>query len=122
MEEVKHPHLAPFKMLGTAPGVCPLCAKDHPADLPHNQQSLVWQYDFYGKNGVWPKWKDAMAHCSDEVKMSWIAGLAEKNIFVNDDDFPLTRKNQELGWTLDNIEILDKKNNKKYDFSKPVPK
>jgi hypothetical protein len=49
---------------------------------PHNQQSLAYQYDFYGKNGRWPTWADAMAHCDESVKAQWTAALKERGIAV----------------------------------------
>jgi hypothetical protein len=52
-------------------GVCPICAVDHPPDQPHNQQSLYYQYRFYGVRGRWPTWADAMAHCAEEIRLHW---------------------------------------------------
>lgn len=63
-------------------GVCQKCAVDHDPSEPHNQQSLYWQYWFYGQNGHWPTWEDAMAHCSDNVKRLWIDALKERGINV----------------------------------------
>ena len=54
---------------------CQQCAIKHPPDQPHNQQSMHWQYWFYGKHGRWPKWSDAMAHCADDVKLRWTKEL-----------------------------------------------
>lgn len=81
-ETVKHPHLGPWKILKTPDGTCPECAIKHDPSAPHNQQSLAYQYDFYGKHGRWPTWSDAMAHCTDEVKQLWIKALAEKGVTV----------------------------------------
>lgn len=78
----EHPHLGPWKLLKTREGTCPECAVDHDPSAPHNQQSLAYQYDFYGKHGRWPEWSDAMAHCTDEVKQLWIKALAEKGVIV----------------------------------------
>lgn len=64
-------HMKGWKTLGVPPGTCEQCATKHDPEQPHNQQSLVFQYNFYDKNGVWPKWEDAMAHCSDAVKEFW---------------------------------------------------
>ncbi len=52
-------------------GTCPECAVAHDPKMPHNQQSLYYQYYFYNKHGRWPTWKDAMAHCTDDVKAIW---------------------------------------------------
>lgn len=70
-------------MLEKSPkGTCEMCATDHDPSMPHNQQSLAYQYKFYDVNGRWPTWKDAMEHCTDEVKKYWIAALKEKGITV----------------------------------------
>jgi hypothetical protein len=56
---------------------CPECGTEHQHDQPHNQQSLVYQYRFCATHGRWPTWADAMAHCSDEVKVIWRQHLIE---------------------------------------------
>lgn len=71
-----------MKLLPPKPDVCQMCAVKHEPDQPHNQQSLYYQYAFYADNGRWPTWKDAMAHCSDEVKQKWIAGLKTHGVTV----------------------------------------
>lgn len=58
-------------LLPPKPGVCPECAINHPPGDPHNRQSLYYQYSFYAKQGHWPSWKDAMAHCDDGTKKKW---------------------------------------------------
>lgn len=63
-------------------GQCPECAVVHDPDMPHNQQSLFYQYSFMEKNGRWPTWADALAHCSPEMKAQWTAALAEKGVTV----------------------------------------
>lgn len=69
-------------LLRPDPNVCQKCAVDHDPEQPHNQQSLYWQYWFYGKNGRWPTWEDAMAHCTDEVKQYWIDALRARGVEV----------------------------------------
>lgn len=68
---------------------CPECGTNHVHDQPHNQQSLVYQYQFYGKNGRWPTWTDAMAHCPESVRTTWRKLLVEtmrtKGLPVPDD-------------------------------------
>lgn len=56
-------------------GVCPACATDHEPELPHNLQSLTYQYKFYDEHGRWPTWDDAMSHCTDEVKTLWFEAM-----------------------------------------------
>ena len=61
---------------------CQTCAVKHPAEAPHNQQSLYYQYWFYGKHGRWPTWADAMEHCTPEVQQLWINALAKRGVIV----------------------------------------
>lgn len=70
-------HLAPFKLLPCKPGVCQECATDHDPAMPHNQQSLYYQYRFYGQHGRWPTWDDALAHCTPELQTLWKEALAK---------------------------------------------
>lgn len=83
MPEPQHPHLAPFRLLPTAPGTCPECAVEHAPEEPHNQQSLTYRYSFFGKHGRWPKWRDAIAHCTPAVQAVWIEELKKKGIDVD---------------------------------------
>ncbi len=70
-------------MLGkTHEGTCTECAVAHDPGMPHNQQSLAYQYHFYDQHGRWPTWEDAMAHCTEEVKEQWKVALRERGIEV----------------------------------------
>lgn len=72
-----------FMMLGKTPeGACPECEAVHDPAMPHNQQSLAYQYRFYDQNGRWPTWADAMAHCTEDVKEQWAAALKKRGIEV----------------------------------------
>lgn len=71
-----------FQLLPPAPDVCQQCAVDHPPDQPHNQQSLFYQIKFYNEHKRAPTWKDAIAHCSSEVKTAWAIELAKFGITV----------------------------------------
>lgn len=66
----------------TPDGTCPECAVAHDPKQPHNRDSLAYQYHFYDKNGRWPTWADAMAHCTDEVKAYWTQALRERGVEV----------------------------------------
>ena len=68
----------------TPPGTCPMCAVVHDPVLPHNQQSLAYQYKFYDLHGRFPTWADAMAHCGEDIKEVWCKALAERGIVVGD--------------------------------------
>lgn len=52
-------------------GTCPICATKHEPEMPHNCQSLYYQYRFYGIRGRWPTWADAVAHCEDRMRSHW---------------------------------------------------
>lgn len=67
-------------LLPPAPGTCPECGVQHDPGLPHNQQSLYYQYHFFQENGRWPTWSDAMAHCSDEMKSFWKKELSKRGV------------------------------------------
>ncbi len=62
------------------PGVCQICATDHDESLPHNHQSLYYQYAFYAEHGRWPSWEDAMAHCSEDIKKATIDILKSQGV------------------------------------------
>ena len=65
-------------LIGKTPeGTCPECATTHKPEMPHNQQSLAYQYKFREKHGRFPTWADAMAHCTEEVRALWTKGLQE---------------------------------------------
>lgn len=53
------------------PGTCAICGVDHQPEMPHNAQSLYYQYTFKGRHGRWPTWADAVAHCTKEMKANW---------------------------------------------------
>lgn len=69
-------------LLPPAPDKCQACAVKHPPEHPHNQQSLHWQYWFWGQHQRWPTWADAMAHCTPEMQAFWLKELAKHKIVV----------------------------------------
>lgn len=75
-----------MQLLPPKPGTCPICAVDHPADQPHNQQSLYYQYRFYGVRGRWPTWADAIAHCNDATRKHWEAELRRMGAWNEPED------------------------------------
>lgn len=62
-------------LLPPAPDKCQECACDHDPSLPHNRHSLYYNIHFKMKHGREPTWKDAMAHCTEEVKARWIEAM-----------------------------------------------
>ena len=75
----RHGMMMPGRVLE---GTCEMCATAHDPGMPHNQQSLAYQYKFYDENGRWPTWKDAMAHCEPDVQQTWIDALKERGVEV----------------------------------------
>lgn len=69
-----------WKMLPAKPGTCSECAVDHPPHLPHNRDSLAYQYRFFDQHGRWPTWNDAMAHCDDAMRAHWTKALTAKGV------------------------------------------
>lgn len=75
-------HKVQMFMLPAAADKCQECATAHEDRLPHNQQSMFYQYRFYNEHGRWPTWVDAMAHCSDHVKSLWTQALKDMGVNV----------------------------------------
>ena len=71
--------------LGVVPSkeTCPICATNHKQEMPHDPQSIAYQFSFFSKNGRWPNWIDAMAHCSVETKSAWRTILMAQGINVD---------------------------------------
>ena len=67
-------------LLPPNPGVCQECAVAHEPEMPHNAQSLYYQTKFNMAHGRGATWKDAMEHCSKEMKADWIKALKEKGV------------------------------------------
>jgi len=79
---------ADWTVMPPAPGLCPACAVGHPPEMPHNQQSLHYQYWFRnqearaGREERWPTWVDAMAHCPEPVRETWTTALRELGVDI----------------------------------------
>ena len=77
-------------LLPPKPGTCPICATKHDAAMPHNAQSLYYQYRFYGIRGRWPTWADAIAHCDGHVRADWERELRASGAWTEPmDDEPI---------------------------------
>lgn len=75
-----------MQLLRPKEGVCPICAADHEPKMPHNQQSLYYQYRFYGIRGRWPTWADAAAHCDEQTRELWECELRAHGAWSEPDD------------------------------------
>lgn len=67
-------------VLPPAAHLCQTCAGDHPAEFPHNRQSLFYEVAFRIEHDRAPTWGDAMAHCTPEMQAQWTAGLAQRGV------------------------------------------
>lgn len=84
-EVVEHNLALEATLLPPAEGLCQQCAYAHEPEMPHNQQTLHWQYWFYQHNaGIWPSWRDAMAHCTTEMQEAWIGLLRARGVDVDE--------------------------------------
>lgn len=66
-----------FGILPPKPGLCAVCAVDHDPRVPHNAQSLYYQYQFKAEFDRWPTWADAIADTSPEMQAKWKETLTE---------------------------------------------
>ena len=82
-------HKARFMLLPPKPDVYQECATKHDPLLPHNRDSLYYQYAFYAKAGRWPTWADAMEHCPPEIKEAWTQELEDRGIEVGEKESKL---------------------------------
>jgi hypothetical protein len=76
---------ATWTLLPPAPGVCQQCARDHEPGMPHDAQSLYYQYHFHAEHDRWPTWADALAHCTPEVREEWTRALRNHGVTHLDD-------------------------------------
>ena len=76
-------------LLPPAEGKCPVCAVEHAPELPHNAQSLYYQYRFYGVRGRWPTWADAVAHCEPELREAWKQELISRGAWTEPEGDPI---------------------------------
>lgn len=72
-----------LRLLPPAPGKCPICAAEHEPELPHNKNSLYYQMRFRQQHGRFPDWRDACAHCTDEVKRRFAELYAEHGVSID---------------------------------------
>lgn len=65
------------------PEACQTCGQNpaHPADQPHNADSLYYQYAFFGEHHRWPTWVDAVAHCPEPVRTAWEKALRTAGVW-----------------------------------------
>lgn len=69
-----------IKLIPPGPGHCPVCAGTHEKDMPHDRDSLYYQFRFRRKYKRFPTWEDAMSHCSEPTKERYREYLKKKGI------------------------------------------
>jgi hypothetical protein len=69
-------------LLPPAADKCQVCAVKHHEAQPHNAESLYYKMWFKKQHDRWPTWKDAMAHCTEEMKAFWVKHLKSHGIDV----------------------------------------
>ncbi len=77
-------------LMPPAADACQVCGHRpaHPTDQPHNAKSLYYQYAFYGEQGRWPTWVDAIAHCPGDIRAKWEAALREQGAWPTETHRP----------------------------------
>lgn len=93
--EVISEKMTVFHLMPADPGKCPFCNYEHSRELPHNRDSIFYQYSFYATHGRWPTWTDAMAHCTPFIQECWKLTLKEVGAWDGPPDAP--EKPQEPG-------------------------
>ncbi len=61
-------------------GACLECGHAHDPRHPHRLMSLTYQYYFYAIHSRFPRWKDAMAHCTPDMQEYWKVELAARGV------------------------------------------
>lgn len=59
---------------------CQQCAVKHAPEQAHDGNSFFYQYWFRKQHDRWPTWKDAIEHCSPEIKSFWVKQLKTNGI------------------------------------------
>lgn len=69
-----------IKIMPPVPGTCRECATCHEPGMPHDRDSLYYQFRFFCKHGRFPTWMDAMAHCTGTIRARAAVALAKHDI------------------------------------------
>lgn len=64
-----------FRLMPAKAGTCEVCATAHDPELPHNRESLFYQYRFWAEHQRWPNWADALEHCSIDTRAKWFEAM-----------------------------------------------
>jgi hypothetical protein len=67
-------------ILPPAQHLCQKCAVAHGEMEAHNAQSLYYAFWFNEQHGRSPTWRDAIAHCPDDIKEAWAKYLGKLGV------------------------------------------
>jgi hypothetical protein len=65
---------------------CKECGETHLPFMPHDKDSLYYRLEFYEKNGRYPTWEDAVAHCPEEIKEVWKRELKKLGVWTDTEE------------------------------------
>ena len=74
-----------FRLIPPTPGTCPICAFNHSKNEPHSPGSTYYIMRFFQSHGRRPTWKDAMAHCPQQIKEQWTEELVKRGVMPKED-------------------------------------
>ena len=88
--EVVDTREVPFSIQPPPATACQVCGRNpaHEPDQPHDAHHLYYQFAFYADHGRWPTWRDAVAHCADDVKEQWELALRRRGMWPADEVAP----------------------------------
>lgn len=81
-EDLKVAHMGTMALLPPPAKACQECSREHHPSLPHDRDSLYYNTLFEMRNDRPPTWKDAMEHCTEDVKQQWIAMYADRGVTI----------------------------------------
>lgn len=62
-----------IRIIPPTPGCCLTCYGHHGEREPHNRDSLWYQITFFAEHARYPSWRDAAAHCPEDVRERFLA-------------------------------------------------
>ena len=71
-----------IRITAPVPGSCPVCAKVHEEQEPHDLHSLYYQNQFFKAHKRFPTWADALRHCSPMTQAVWVEKLKKEGYQV----------------------------------------
>ena len=72
--------MSELHILEPSDGRCKICAEFHEPEHPHNIQNFYYRIKFINEHNRNPTWRDAIAHCPQEIKDIWLSNLDKLGI------------------------------------------